>query len=73
MKDRDKEQIRFYTEIIKLLTLLFIATGGGAVSLVVSGLENATYSVMALTGMMFSIGCGILAIFVYRQTEKLLK
>ncbi len=73
MRGRDKEKIRFNTEIIKLLALLVIATGGGTVSLLISGLQNATYGLIAVTGMLIFIICGILAIFVYRQTEKLLK
>ena len=73
MTDKRKEKIRFNTEIIKILTLSVIATGGGTVSLIVSNLETAIDELMAVTGMILSMVFGILAIFVYRQTKRLIK
>ncbi|MBX2966776.1 MAG: hypothetical protein KF845_11555 [Cyclobacteriaceae bacterium] len=77
MEDQRKERIKLNTEIIKVLVLLFIATGGGAISLILTrdvpiALERA-YTVLSFAGMLFAITAGILAIFVYVQTEKLLK
>lgn len=72
MSESDKERVKFNTEIIKLLVLMFLATGGGTVSLILN-FKSATHGVLAAFGMLISLICGILAIFVFRQTEKLLK
>jgi hypothetical protein len=71
-EDKVKESIKFNIEAIKLLTLLFITTGGGAVSLIAGGVPFARHVILAAAGMMFSITSGILAIFVYRNTKKLI-
>jgi hypothetical protein len=73
MSEEERERVKFNTEIIKLLGLFFIATGGGTISLILSGLPSAAYGVMAVAGMIFALTSGILAIFVYTQTKKLLK
>jgi len=70
LDDLDKERIKFDTEIIKLLTLLFITTGGGGVALIVEGLTSPTRLVFGITGALFAAGSGTMAIFTYRSTVK---
>ena len=73
MEDKIKERIKLNVEIIKILALLFAATGGGAVSLILSDDFSASHAVLAVAGMLFAFTSGILAIFVYSQTKKLLQ
>ena len=40
-EDYLKEKIKFNTEIIKLLVIVVLATGGGVVSLIISGTHNS--------------------------------
>ncbi|WP_073140964.1 hypothetical protein [Chryseolinea serpens] len=73
MDEKVKERIKFNTEITKLLVLLFITTGGGALSLIADGIDAVTEAILAFGGMAFGITAGILGLKVYSNTEKLLK
>ena len=73
LNKRDKEHIRFNTEALKLLVLLFIATGGGTVTLFIYRPTTATHMVLSAFGILATIIFGIMTIFVYRETLKMLK
>lgn len=73
LDDVEKERIKFNTELIKLLTLLFITTGGGGLAIAVEGIEPGTKLTLVVAGMFFSLTCGVLAIFVFWSTKKKLK
>ena len=72
MDEKVKERIKFNTEIIKLLVLLFITTGGGALTLIADGIGAAREAVLAFTGMVFAITAGIFGLVIYSNTQKLL-
>jgi hypothetical protein len=71
--DEDKERIRFNTELIKLLMVLLLATGGGAVSLILQGMTHGKHVILTAAGMIIAITTGIMAYRVYRYTRKLIK
>ena len=68
MDDLNKERIKFNTEIIKLLTLLFITTGGGGLALIAQGADTLTEWILGIGGVFFATGSGILALFCYKNT-----
>lgn len=72
MKDQIKEQIKFNTEIIKLIVLLMVATGGGALSLIIGGLTHARDVILAAAGMIVAITCLIITYKRYRITQQLI-
>jgi hypothetical protein len=71
--DEKKEKIRFNTEMIKLLLLLFIGSGGGVISLLLQGVSLGLEAIILAGGMMFAITSGISAGIVYRNTSKLIE
>ena len=73
MDDLNKERIGFNIEIIKLLTLLFITTGGGSLALVAVGLDTLREEILAFWGMIFAFACGIMGIYMYKNTLKKLR
>jgi hypothetical protein len=70
--DRTKEQIKFNTEIIKLIVVLMIATSGGSLSLVASGLTHARETILAAAGMIFAFFCWIATYKMYKVTHDLI-
>jgi hypothetical protein len=73
VSDKDREIIRFNTEIIKLLTFLFTATGGGVTTLIISGISTAREAIITAFGMVFVLVIGILGLVWYRNTKNLLR
>jgi hypothetical protein len=73
LNDLNKERIKFNTEIIKLLTLLFITSGGGGLALIAEGLGSITELIFGIAGIFFAIASGILAVFAYKNTLKKLR
>lgn len=73
MDDRSKEQIKFKVEIIKLLALLFITTGGGGIALIVKGGRSLTELILGVAGMFFAAIVAAMAIFLYKNTLRKLK
>jgi hypothetical protein len=73
LDDLNKERVRFNIEIIKLLTLLLITTGGGALALLVEGVDSLLKNSFAAAGMTVAIISGSMAIYVYKSTLKKLK
>ena len=73
MDDLNKERIRFNIEIIKLLTLLVITTGGVALALVLEGLDGMFETILGTMGLVSSVTSGFLAIAVYKNTIRKLR
>lgn len=73
MSEKDKEVIRFNTEIIKVLAFLFTATGGGVTTLIISGIGTAREAIITAFGMVFVLVIGILGLSRYRTTKNLVK
>lgn len=63
----------FNTEIIEVLSLLFIATGGGVISLVIGGLNTAAKAVITAFVMIFVIVIGVFGLLLYSNTKKLMR
>ena len=73
LTDRNKEQIKFNTEIVKLIVVLMIATGGGAISLILEGFSHGARDViLAVGGMIIAITCLIITYKRYRITQHLI-
>lgn len=66
------ERIRFNTELLKLLSLLLVATATGVISLILGGIESSLQFIVTLIGLWVLVGFGILIIFVYRKVVRLL-
>ena len=73
LTDEDKEHIKLNTELNKLLIVIFIATGGGAISLILQGITRGKHVVLAAAGIMAAITTGVMAYNTYRRTRKLIK
>jgi hypothetical protein len=73
LTDEKKERIRFNIEILKLLMLLFVASGGGAISLILGGLPTGKDVIITAAGMILAFTTGILVVNLYRETLKLFK
>ena len=75
MDDLRKERIKFNVEIIKLLTVLVIATGGGALALLTDrGTVGLTLRwTLIYSGMLVAAVSADLAIAVYRNILKKLR
>ncbi len=63
MADKDTEQIKYETELLKLMALFTLAVGGGAIGLLLGALTSFRL-VLALLGIIVSV---ILAIGAWRQ------
>lgn len=79
MTESDKERVKFNTEMIKLLVLLFIATGGGTVSLIINYKNanqkivtvNAVFSYIIITGVFLAVAVPlVLGIIDYAKENK---
>lgn len=70
--DRTKEQIKFNTEMLKLIVVLMVATGGGALSLIIDGLTQARDVILAAAGMIIAVTCMIITYKRYRITQHLI-
>jgi hypothetical protein len=71
--DEKKERIRFNTEIIKLLMILFLASGGGVISLLLQGVSLGREGIILAGGMSFAMISGVASWVLYRNTSKLIK
>jgi hypothetical protein len=70
-EEKVKEEIRFNTEILKVLSLFFITTAGGVSSLIIGGLNNGAKVVITAFGMIFVVVIGILGLVIYTNTKKI--
>ncbi len=53
--------------------LVFLASGGGVISLLLQGVSIGREGIILAGGMMFALASGISAWVVYRNTSKLIK
>lgn len=73
MSDKQKEQIRFNIEIMKLLAVLLLGAGGGSIALVIEGIHTGKDAFFIAAGMILSVVC-IRGIYnLYHETLKLIK
>ena len=70
--DENKERIKFNVEIIKIAVLFFMASAGGAISIILQGVPMARHVVISVAGMIVAVATGIFAWKTYRETDKLL-
>jgi hypothetical protein len=72
--DRIKEQIRFNTEVLKLIIVGFLATSGGVLSLVVTRGSTAVENLFTAGGMIIVIviACVIAMIRTYKRIQTLI-
>ncbi len=73
MDDLNKERIRFNIETVKLLTLLFITTGGGAMALILGQVQSIAEKIFGFGGLLFAAVSGAGGIIIYRNTLKKLR
>jgi hypothetical protein len=73
LDDLSRERIKFNIEIIKLLTLLFITTGGGGIALTVKDVHSRQELFLGVGGIFFAATSALLAIFLYKSTVRKLK
>ena len=73
LTDQQKEQIRFNTEMIKLLGVLLFGTGGGAITLIVDGLNSGRKVFFTAGGMITVVFCLILIYGRYSVTQKIIR
>jgi hypothetical protein len=72
MTDQQKEQIRFNTEMIKLLAVLLFGTGGGSITLIVDGVNSGKKVIFTAVGIIMAITCFILIYMRYGVTQKII-
>jgi hypothetical protein len=72
LTDQQKEQIRFNTEMIKLLAVMLVGTGGGSITLLVEGVNSGKKVIFTAAGMIMAIACFILIYIRYGVTQKII-
>jgi len=72
LTDQQKEQIRFNTEMIKLLAVLLFGTGGGAITLIVDGVNSGRKVIFTAAGMIMAVICFIMIYIRYGITQKMI-
>jgi hypothetical protein len=72
LDDRIKEQIRFNTELLKLISVLFIAVGSGFIGLLLKESRTAKDVLFIVAGMFTDLGCIISIFRMHRTTRKLI-
>jgi len=72
LSDQQKEQIRFNTEMIKLLVVLLFGTVGGVISFLLEGINTGKEAVFTVFGMIVAIACIIILYRRYSVTQKII-
>jgi hypothetical protein len=70
--DRVKEQIRFNTEVIKLIFALFVAAFGSIVALLIDRVSSGREVVFTAGGMIVAVACIVLFFKIYSNTKNLI-
>lgn len=73
LDELNKERVKFNIEIIKLLTLLFLTTGGAGLALLIEEPGSIAKDILGYAGVCFSAGSGMLALVTYKNTLRKLK
>jgi hypothetical protein len=72
MADKDVERIKYKTEVLKLLTVLTAAVGGGSLSLVIGDLTLLRVS-LATVGILVALALFVAAWLQHRTIERLIE
>jgi hypothetical protein len=73
LTDQVKEQIRFNTEVIRLIAIFLLATGGGVVALIIGGVDSGRKIFFVTGGLLTIFACIIGFYRTYTETQKLLR
>lgn len=73
LDDKVKETVKLYTELMKIIAVLFAGTAGGLSSLFVRGWSSAREVMIVAIGILFFIGLAIAFMHFFRVTKNLLK
>jgi hypothetical protein len=73
LADQQKEQIRFHTEVIKLLAILLVGAGGGVISLIIDGVDTGREVVFTAGGMILNVICIRIMYARYHAIQKMIK
>lgn len=68
LSDQDKEQIKFNTELIKILALTFLTTAGGTVTLYLKQGPD----LYTITGTIFVVLIGIIGFSLFTYTQNII-
>jgi small neutral amino acid transporter SnatA (MarC family) len=72
LEDKVKEQIKFNTEIFKLLAVLFLADTGGLIGLILKGDQTAKENLFIAGGLILGAISIRLMYIRYKTTQKLI-
>ena len=72
MKERVKEEIKFYTEVFKTAIFLLVATAGGTVGLLLKA-NNSVVLTLAIVGCLLEPIWAFWAVITYFKVKNLLK
>jgi hypothetical protein len=72
LSERIKEQIKFGTEVLWLLTVLLLTTVGGTLSLILRGVMYAREVVLATGGILLATALMVAAYSQYKQIRQLI-
>jgi hypothetical protein len=72
-QDRIKEQIRFNTEIIKVVAAFLLATTGSVVSFIISGIDTGREVIFTAVGLLLSTFSIFVMQYLYRITQRLIR
>lgn len=72
-QDRLKEQIRFNTEIIKVVAAFLLATAGSVVSFIISGIDSGREVIFTAIGLLLSTFSIFVLHNLYRITQRLIR
>jgi hypothetical protein len=72
-EDKIKGQIRFNTEIGKLLVVILVGTIGGITSLLLDKANSGAKYVFLIAGMIITPTCIVIIKYLYSITQKLIR
>jgi hypothetical protein len=70
--DRTKEQLKFYTELIKILSIVFLALGSGSLTLILTAGDRPRNFLLAFFGFISTITVLVITIRLIISSFKLL-
>lgn len=73
LDDKIKETVKLYTELMKIIAVLFAGTAGGLSSLIVRGWSSAREVIIVSIGIIFFVGLAIAFMHFFRVTKNLLR
>jgi len=72
LSDQQKEQIRFNTEMIKLLVVLLFGTVGGVISFILKGIHTGKDVLFTAAGILVATVCIVIGYRQFRATQKII-